>query len=206
MPTALSRRMTLLRRRPSVPPQAFGAHWAGPHAEIARVYPGLVKYTQNHVEQRIDPAPTDAFECDGMAELWFPGQSAMRAALTSPVTNALIEDEQRFLDGVTGMLLDEADLDDGRGGVKIIVLGRTRAGATVDATAPTQATHGSTARVVSTWSRPALWSIPEPPDTVLVARFADAPAAHAALNPTAWPALGALAMWHAYRVREVHVV
>ena len=206
MPTALSRRMTLLRRRPSVPPDAFGAHWAGPHAEIARVYPGLVKYTQNHVEQRIDPAPTDAFECDGMAELWFPGQSAMQAALTSPVTNALIEDEPRFLDGVTGMLLGQADLDDGVGGVKIIVLGRTRAGATVDPANPRQATHGSAAGVLSTWSRPALWSIPEPPDIVLVGRFADAATAEAALNAAAWPALAALDIWHAYRVREVHVV
>jgi uncharacterized protein (TIGR02118 family) len=203
LPT-MSRRMTLLRRRSDVPPAAFGAHWAGPHAEIARRYPGLAKYTQNHVEQRLDPALDDAFRCDGMAELWFPGQGAMHAALGSSVTAELIADEPRFLDGVSGLLLGQADLDDGTGGTKVIVLGRANHAAATGG--PAGALHASAARVESTWVRPALWSVPNPPDTVLVGRFIDLPTARAALDPVIWPALAGLGLWHAYHVREVRVV
>lgn len=204
MEDRFSRRMTLLRRRPDIAPAAFSEHWAGPHALIARRYPGLLKYVQNHVEQRLDPAPVDSFQCHGMAELWFADRAAIATAQGSSTAQALIEDEPRFLDGVTGMLLGTATLDDGEGGIKIIVLGRGGTGA--PDTGPADAFAVSRARVMETWSRPALWSVPEPPDTVLVARFSSAAAASAALDPAAWPALSGLSVWHAYQVREIRVV
>jgi uncharacterized protein (TIGR02118 family) len=204
MQGAIARRMTLLRRRADLAPAAFSDHWAGPHAAIARRYTGLSKYVQNHVVTWLDPAATDTFLCDGMAELWFPGREAMQAALASQVSAELIADEPRFLDGVTGLLLGDGARDDGVGGLKVIVLGHafgaTRAGA------PAEAMHVSTARVTGTWSRPALWTLPEPPNVVLVARFPDATVARASLSPARWPALADLSPWHAYAVREVQVV
>jgi uncharacterized protein (TIGR02118 family) len=202
----MMRRMTLLRRRPDISREAFSAQWAGPHAVIAKAYRGLAKYTQNHVVERLDDAPRDTFGADGMAELWFENAGALTAALGSDVADRLIEDEPRFLDGVTGMILDEADLDDGTGGIKVIVLGRRRPGARVVAAPPEAATYNSAAGVSSTYGREKLWSVPVPPDTVLVARFADLAAAREVIAQRAWPAMLGFDAWHAYHVREVRVV
>lgn len=202
----MMRRMTLLRRRPDVPREVFRAHWAGPHAVIAKNYPGLLKYTQNHVVQRLDAAAQDAYATDGMAELWFPDGDALKAASASGVTSQLIEDEPRFLDGVTGMILGDAALDDGSGGVKVIVLGRRRAGSQVLADVVDGMTYASTASVASTWHRETLWSLPTPPDTVVVARFVSLDAARDTVAKATWSPLAALEAWHAYHVDEVRVV
>lgn len=202
----MMRRMTLLRRRPDMSAERFSAHWAGPHAVIAKAYKGLEKYTQNHVVERLDGAPVDHFSTDGMAELWFPDAGALNTALGSDVADRLIEDEPRFLDGVTGMILGGAPLDDGAGGVKVIVLARRKPGASPVADPLAGMTYASAATVASTYGRDKLWHVPEPPDTVLVARFTDAETARKVIGAGAWPALGGLAVWNAYHVREVRVV
>jgi uncharacterized protein (TIGR02118 family) len=202
----MMRRMTLLRRRADMSAERFSAHWAGPHAVIAKAYNGLEKYTQNHVVERLDGAPVDHFSTDGMAELWFPDGGVLQAALGSDVADRLIEDEPRFLDGVTGMILGDAPIDDGVGGVKVIVLGRRKPGDSPSASPVAGVTYASAASVVSTYGRDKLWRVPEPPDTVLVARFTDIETARKVIGARSWPALAGLAVWNAYHVREVRVV
>ncbi len=200
------KRMVLLRRRRDITRDAFCAHWSGPHAEIARRYPGLARYTQNHVVRRFDPAAADGYACDGMAELWFDDQAAMRAALASPVAGALIADEPRFLTGVTSLVLGEAPPDDAIGGMKVIVLGRRRPGAVLDIGTVQGMHSGSAAAVVSTYGRDHLWQVPNPPDTVLIARFEAPWIAQTALDAGVWPPAGALQTWHAYQVDEIKIV
>ena len=199
------KRMTLMRRLADMPREAFSAHWAGPHAAIAREYPALAKYNQNHVIQRLDPAAYDAFETDGMAELWFPDAARMRAAAESAVRGELILDEPRFLSGVTGMMLGETGLDDGAGGAKVIVLGRRRAGAVVSAGSAEGLVYAVIETVATTFRRDALWSVPEPPDTVIVARFANLEAAKTAIAGGQWPD-AVFDVWHGYHVEEYRIV
>ncbi|MGE0417241.1 MAG: EthD family reductase [Acetobacteraceae bacterium] len=198
--------MTLLRRRRDMTRDAFSAHWVGPHAEIARRYPGLLRYVQNHVVRRLDPATVDDFECDGMAELWFADDAAMRAALDSPVAQELIVDEPRFLTGVTGMILGDAPAGPPLGGMKVIVLGRAVPGARIEVGSVQGMLNGSMARVQATYRRDALWVVPNPPDTILVAHFATPSLAHAAIDSGVWPQAGTLDTWHAYQVDEFRVV
>jgi len=198
--------MTLIRRRPDLTADAFGAYWAGPHAAIARTYDGLQRYVQNHVVRRHDPASVDSFDCDGMAELSFASDTAMRAALASPVSQALIQDEPTFLSGVTGLLLTgDAALDDNPDSVRVIVLGRALA-SPIAPTRPPGAIAYAAARVAEHWSRAGLWSVAQPPDTVLVAQFPDDQAARAAIDPARWPALAGLSPCHAYQVRTLRIV
>lgn len=202
----MMRRMTLIRRRRDTSPADFSAHWAGPHAEIARHYPGLAKYTQNHVTERLDAAAVDAFEIDGMAELWFPDAAAMQAATGSDVTRQLIEDEPRVFDGITGLILGEAEQDDGSGGVKVIVVGRRKLGVSFGADLTEGMTYASAAVVQDVFRRQTLWSLPTPPDTIAVGRFVDLDAARKVVAKAEWAPLAAMQTWHAYAVREVRVV
>lgn len=208
--------MTLIRRRPDLSADAFGVYWAGPHAAIARDYPGLRRYVQNHVVRRLDPATVDSFDCDGMAELSFASDTAMRAALASPVSQALVADEPTFLSGVTGLLLTAASAPQDRSAednpahhgadiVRVIVLGRAD-GAQVAPGAPPGALAHRAARVAEHWARAGLWSVTAPPDTVLVADFPDIDAARAAIDPAKWPVLATLSPWHAYQVRMIRIV
>jgi uncharacterized protein (TIGR02118 family) len=166
----MMKRISLLRRKEDISKEAFSAHWAGPHAVIAKDFQGLVKYTQNHVVQRLDPAPHDAYSTDGMAELWFPSDESMQAALASPVLAQLSEDEPRFLSGVTRLFLGDLPLDDGAGGVKIIVLGNRRPAATISADREGAMTFASVATARPSFRREALWSAGFQRSTVRVRR------------------------------------
>src|SRR5699024_10513011 len=73
------------------------------HAEIAVDLPGAVGYRQNHALPRaaadIDP---QQFRIDGIVELWFTSADVAQAGIGSAVTERLIEDEPRFLSGLSG--------------------------------------------------------------------------------------------------------
>lgn len=102
------KRITLLRRRPDLSEAAFRAHWATPHAAIARRFSGMSKYTQNRVQRVLWSSGPDAFQIGGVAELWFESAEAGAAAGQSSVTADLIEDEPGFLSGLTGLIIGES--------------------------------------------------------------------------------------------------
>ena len=198
--------MSLLHRRPDLSKEAFSAYWAGHHAAIARDYPGLAKYSQNHVIRRIDHPEHDLFETDGMAELWFPSEAEVAIAMKSSVAPALIADEPNFLAGVTGMLLTDVSVDDGIGGTKVIVLARRKAREDILAGSATGLLHASVSNVSSIFKRDALTALMSPPDTILTARFVDEDAALTAVETGAWPTTKNLEIWHAYHVKEFRIV
>ncbi|NQD42771.1 EthD family reductase [Glutamicibacter halophytocola] len=81
----------------------FSEHWAGPHARIAKELPGLACYLQNHIKQVAGTgAEADEFQIDGIVELWFREPGAFSAASQSQLADRLVEDEQKFLSGLTG--------------------------------------------------------------------------------------------------------
>ncbi len=96
------KRITYLEKREDLSQTDFGQHWAGPHAEIARDLPGVACYLQNHVQRRISLSDEPAYRVDGIVELWFVSHEVVSAASDSLVADRLVEDEVKFLSGLTG--------------------------------------------------------------------------------------------------------
>lgn len=88
------KRMTLLRRRADQTPAAFQVHWSQVHAAFVLRLPGIRRYVQNDIE-RARPA----VEYNGIVELWFDDEAALRRAFASDAGRALPPDEANFLDG-----------------------------------------------------------------------------------------------------------
>jgi len=86
----------LVRRPDGMTHEGFVEHWLERHVPLAlRHHPGLHKYVTNLVETRLGDAP----EWDGIAELHFPSQEAMRTQFfDSPDGERIIrEDMPRFI-------------------------------------------------------------------------------------------------------------
>lgn len=98
------KRMTLLERREDLSFADFDSHWAGPHGDLAKKFPGLARYHQNPVQS---PVGADRHSIAGFVELWFEDATALAKALASPVADALIKDEPNFLSGITILAVEE---------------------------------------------------------------------------------------------------
>jgi uncharacterized protein (TIGR02118 family) len=85
----------IMHKRPDLTFEAFGQYWQGRHAEIASTMPGLRKYVQNHFRpESFQGEPP----CDGVAELWFDSDAALRESLASPEGQAAVADLSEFCD------------------------------------------------------------------------------------------------------------
>lgn len=98
------KRFTLLKRRDGMSEADFRAHWAEPHAEIAKGFSGLCRYHQNRVDGVLWQTGTHRFDVQGIVELWFASEDDVRQNATSDTTRALIKDEPRFLSGLTALM------------------------------------------------------------------------------------------------------
>jgi len=86
----------LVRRPAGMHHEAFVEHWLTRHVPLALVHhPGLHKYVTNVVDERLGDAP----EWDGIAELHFPSQEAMRTGFFDSAEGERIirEDMPRFI-------------------------------------------------------------------------------------------------------------
>ncbi|MQA00735.1 MAG: EthD family reductase [Dehalococcoidia bacterium] len=84
----------VLHRRPELTAEQANEHWSS-EGHLSRVgkLPGLVRFVQNHVLS----APGEPV-CDGVGELYFESDEAMKRALGSPEMAAAVESAQGFLD------------------------------------------------------------------------------------------------------------
>lgn len=107
------KRISLLRRKPHISKEEFARHWRDVHGPLVDHVPGVRGYVQNHV---LDVAashpllPGDGGSVDGIVEMWFDGEDAMRRALASPEAKAMFADGALFLESVTTYLVDEQTL------------------------------------------------------------------------------------------------
>lgn len=130
-PSGPVKRTSLLQRRAGLPVEAFRAHWAGPHAAIACTMPGIARYTQNRVEERLCAwhGQGPAYEADGIVELEFrDGQSAREANETEAVRRLLPEDECRFMSAITLCRVPGGARQTSPGRVKLMLAARMVAG------------------------------------------------------------------------------
>ena len=79
-------------------PAAFDAHYTNTHAPLAEKIPGMTSFTYRHTAS-LDGTPPPYYL---IAELSWPSQEAMGAALTSPEAQAATGDVPNFAtSGVT---------------------------------------------------------------------------------------------------------
>lgn len=87
--------MVTMYRRPDMSRDEFSEYWYGPHAALAKEWPGVLSYSQNHVMPEL---PLGEPPCDGIAELWFDNQAALQSALGSPEGQRTMADLANFTD------------------------------------------------------------------------------------------------------------
>lgn len=102
--TQTTKRVVYLERRDDLSLEEFRQHWATNHAAIAVLLPDTISYRQNVVVSCggvVKGGP--AYRLDGIAELWFSTEDSASPGANPEVAECLIEDEQKFLSGLTGI-------------------------------------------------------------------------------------------------------
>jgi uncharacterized protein (TIGR02118 family) len=84
------------KKRPDLSFEAFQSHWNTIHGKLGRAVPGARRYVQCH------PIPSSYANgrmplYDGVAEVWFDSEEAMRSGPQTPEYKAVIADEPNFL-------------------------------------------------------------------------------------------------------------
>ena len=109
------KRMSLLRRRSNVGPEAFQREWFETHAALVRRIPGILGYRQNLVlgteRNRFDVAD-DASDVgiDGIVELWFENTDAIEAGFRSPPGLTTMAHAREFLGQISTYLVEPYDV------------------------------------------------------------------------------------------------
>ncbi len=188
------KRMTLLARKEGMSTSDFRSYWAGPHGELALEMDGIAQYIQNRVEKVLwSRTGVPAFSVDGIVELWFEGEDAMRRAQASSIGRLHIPaDEPNFLRGWTLCIVDECETETDSSNVKVMVPFAARTGEDNhlidDRLRQLVCELGSEIRGISTnWTastarRDRLWAEPLPPTGFLTFWFANLRAAHDAFS------------------------
>ncbi len=93
-------RMGLLEKHPDWSDERFRSYWREQHGALARQLPGLRSYVQNPVVDRAQRGIRFARgpeQLDGISQLVFDDDSAMRHAMGSDIGPRLVADEQHFI-------------------------------------------------------------------------------------------------------------
>ena len=88
--------VAFLKKRPDLSVDAFQAHWNAPHGRLGAAVPGARRYVQCHpLASSYRDGRTPLW--DGVAEVWFDSEEAMRSNADTPQYKAVLADEQNFL-------------------------------------------------------------------------------------------------------------
>ncbi len=88
--------VAFLKKRPQLSVEQFQAHWNAPHGKLGSAVPGARRYVQSHPlasSYRNERTPL----WDGVAEVWFENDEAMRSNASTPQYQAVLADEPNFL-------------------------------------------------------------------------------------------------------------
>ena len=98
------KRISFLRRKQGMTPEAFYAHWTGPHADIVRQLPGLRGLRFGRVKSW---TPEEA-AWDGVGEVWFDSIEAAHEAFASePCHSLLVADRKLFIGEAQSCFVEE---------------------------------------------------------------------------------------------------
>jgi uncharacterized protein (TIGR02118 family) len=127
--------LAFFKRRAGMDLDDFRRYWLTRHPDAVTRLPGLKRYVQSHTLLGGYRKGEPAF--DGIAEVWFEDSQALRALAGTPVSQAVAEDEARFIDRATmgTILTEEHVIKDGAvpaDGVKSVELITRRPGMPVE--------------------------------------------------------------------------
>lgn len=88
--------LTWFSRQPGMSVEEFRDYWRNEHPKAVLELPGLRAYNQNPTNDS-GYAKDDPF-CDGVAETWWDDMETLRSHRGTPVLDALMADEDRFID------------------------------------------------------------------------------------------------------------
>ena len=95
----------LTKFRSDMPRQEVLAWWRGPHADLAKATPGMIRYVQSNWTSALDDAtqlPTGELGMfDGHAEHWFADRESYERGMASPEWKRCREDGPTGFDGST---------------------------------------------------------------------------------------------------------
>lgn len=104
--------LSLLTRKPELSHEAFVRHWREVHGPLAHGVPGVRRYVQSHItgtRTRADIAESEV-EIDGIAELWYDDEAAMRASAASAEAKRLYADGALFIGRIKTFIIDEREI------------------------------------------------------------------------------------------------
>ena len=88
--------VAFLKKRPELSVEQFQAHWNSPHGKLGSAVPGARRYVQSHpLMSSYQKGRTPLW--DGVAEVWFENEDAMRSNANTPEYKAVLADEPNFL-------------------------------------------------------------------------------------------------------------
>jgi uncharacterized protein (TIGR02118 family) len=88
--------LVFVKRRPDLTPEAFHAYWRDVHSAFGAAVPGVRRYVQHHALPSAYKGGREPVY-DGVAQTWFDGLEAMRAAAGTAERAATLEDEPNFI-------------------------------------------------------------------------------------------------------------
>ncbi len=101
--------VSLLTRKPHLTHEEFVRHWRDIHGPLALSVPGVRRYVQSHIQgtrTRADIAETE-LEIDGIAELWYDSEAALRGSAATPEARALYADGALFIGRIKTYVIEE---------------------------------------------------------------------------------------------------
>jgi uncharacterized protein (TIGR02118 family) len=104
-------RSAIFSRRPGLSEAGFGHHWRTVHGELARHMPGVHRYRQNHIVERLyELQPFPSHEVGGISQQWFDDVAAMERCERSDAYAAVKRDIPNFQGAITILVLQATEL------------------------------------------------------------------------------------------------
>lgn len=104
--------VSLLTRKDGFTHEAFVKHWVEIHGPLALSVPGIRRYVQSHItggRTRAD-IPETAVEVDGIAELWYDDEEALRRSSATPEARRLYADGAVFIGRIKSFIIEEREI------------------------------------------------------------------------------------------------
>lgn len=99
-------RSGIFSRRDGIDNATFGEHWFKVHGQLASKMPGVHRYVQNHIRERLfEVQPFPDHEVGGISQQWFDDAAAMERCERSSEYAAVKRDIPNFQGAITILVL-----------------------------------------------------------------------------------------------------
>jgi len=104
--------LSLLTRKDGISREQFVRHWYDIHGPLALAVPGIRRYVQSHITDRLSrpDIPETDVEVDGMAEPWYDDLDSFRRAAATPEMKTLTGDGALFIGRIKTYVIEEREI------------------------------------------------------------------------------------------------